>query len=241
MWDGLERYLRGIDAAIGRRPRAVLVISGHWEEAVPTVNSGAQPPLLFDYYGFPEHTYRLSYPAPGSPLLAARVGELLGKNGIVSAEDGRRGFDHGVFIPFMLIYPEADVPIVQLSLRQDLDPEAHLAIGRALEPLREEVLIVGSGLSYHNLHRIMSNAAEDVAAAADFDAWLTGVVELPDAAERNRQLSAWGAAPGAHASHPRSDHLVPLFVAAGAAGGDGGRRSYSDRMFGKPVSAFWFG
>ena len=242
MWDGLEAYLRGIDADVGRRPRAVLVVSAHWEEARPTVNTGLQPPLLFDYYGFPEHTYQLRYPAPGSPEVAARVCELLAQAGIDSGEDAQRGFDHGVFIPFMLIYPGADVPIVQLSLHRNLDPEFHLELGRALAPLRDEgVLIVGSGLSYHNLRQLMSMQERVIRDAEDFDAWLTAAVEQPDAAERDRLLVAWETAPGARACHPRSDHLVPLFVAAGAAGDDRGCRSYADHMLGKAVSAYRFG
>jgi aromatic ring-opening dioxygenase catalytic subunit (LigB family) len=242
MWDGLDAYLRSIDRDIGRRPQAVLVVSAHWEEAQPTVNTGRLPPLLFDYYGFPEHTYRLSYPAPGSPAVAARVRELLAGAGIETAADAARGFDHGVFIPFMLIYPGADVPIVQLSLQQGLDPAFHLAIGRALAPLRDEdVLIVGSGLSYHNLRQLMSMDEQVIRDAEAFDTWLTKAVEQPDATERERRLIAWETAPGARACHPRSDHLVPLFVAAGAAGNDLGRRSYSDHMLGKAVSAFRFG
>ena len=242
MWDDLEAFLRGIDHGIGHRPQAVLVISAHWEEARPTVNSGQQPPLLFDYYGFPEHTYRLRYPAPGSPEVAARVRALLVQAGIDAGEDTGRGFDHGVFIPFMLIYPGADVPIVQLSLQRDLDPGFHLSLGRALAPLRDEdVLIVGSGLSYHNLHRLMSMEKSVISDAERFDTWLTDAVEQSDPEERERRLIGWQAAPAARACHPRSDHLVPLFVAAGAAGDDQGRRSYSGRMAGKAVSAYRFG
>jgi len=242
MWDGLETYLRGIDGDVGRRPQAVLVVSAHWEEAHPTVNSSPQPPMLFDYYGFPEHTYHLKYPAPGSPDIAVRVRQLLSEAGIESGEDAGRGFDHGVFIPFMLIYPGADVPIVQLSLQRDLDPAVHLAIGRALSPLRDEgVLIVGSGLSYHNLRQLMSTDAQVNRDAEAFDAWLTSAVEEPDAAERDRRLIAWEQAPAARSCHPRSEHLVPLFVAAGAAGKDPGRHSYSDYMLGKAVSAYRFG
>ncbi len=241
-WDGLEAHMRGLDAEVGRRPKAVLVISAHWEERIPTVNTGENPPLLFDYYGFPEHTYRLRYPAPGSPVLAARVRDLLAASGIDSEEEVLRGLDHGVFIPFMLIYPHADIPIVQLSLQRDLDPAFHLALGRALAPLRDEdVLIVGSGLSYHNLHKIMADDAQTIADAAHFDTWLTEAVEQPHADERERRLIAWEQAPGARACHPRSEHLVPLFVAAGAAAGDPGVRNYADHMLGKAVAGFRFG
>ncbi len=240
LWERMAAYLRGIDASLGVRPKAVLVISAHWEEAVPTVNVAARPPLLYDYYGFPEHTYRLTYPAPGSPALAARVRELFAGAGIASAEDAGRGLDHGVFVPFKLIYPDADVPMVQLSLIAGLDAQAHLAFGRALAPLRDEgVLIVGSGMSYHNLRNLF--APEGGREAESFDRWLAETVAEPDTDLRNRKLASWHGAPGALASHPRSEHLIPLMVAAGAAAGDRGRRTYQDQLVGKAVSAFQFG
>jgi len=241
-WDGMAAYLRGLAVSIGERPRALLVISAHWETTRPTVNSGARPGMLFDYYGFPPHTYQLSWPAPGSPQLATRVRELLGAAGIGTDEDATCGYDHGVFVPFLLMFPEADIPVVQLSLRADLDPAAHVAVGRALAPLRDEgVLIVGSGMSYHNLRRFWSTDVADVEAARAFDAWLAESVEPADAASREARLVAWADAPGARAAHPRSEHLLPLMVVAGAGGGDGSRRTYSDRVFGKAVSGFQFG
>ena len=241
-WDRMGACLRGIAASIGQRPKAILVISGHWEEAQPTVHVGRNPPLLFDYYGFPEHTYRLSYPALGSPELAKRVRDLLAAAGIASGEEAERGLDHGVFVPFLLVYPEAEIPVVQLSLRQDLDPKAHLAIGRALAPLRDErVLIVGSGMSFHNLRAFGSTDPRVIEAAQRFDDWLASAVEEPDEAERSRALESWSAAPDALFCHPRAEHLAPLFVAAGAARGDRGQRTYSDRIIGKAVAGFQFG
>src|ERR1700756_2753925 len=207
-WDRLAAYLRGLDQSLGVRPKAVLVISGHWEEARPTVNVSAQPPLLFDYYNFPEHTYRLTYPAPGAPELAHRVEALLAGAGFKTDEDGERGYDHGVFIPFMLVYPDADVPIVQLSLQEGLDPATHLAIGRALAPLRDEgVLIIGSGMSYHNLRELLSGSPRGKGPWDAFDAWLAQAVEAADPAVRDRELSRWSEAPGALSCHPRSEHL----------------------------------
>jgi aromatic ring-opening dioxygenase catalytic subunit (LigB family) len=197
---------------------------------------------LFDYYGFPEHTYRLSYPAPGTPQLATRVKDLLGAAGLPCDEAQGRGFDHGVFIPFMLIYPGADMPILQMSLQQGASVAQHLAIGRALAPLREEgVLIVGSGMSYHNLRAFFSPNEAAKKPAVQFDDWLTQAVETDDAGARNAALERWLSAPGARESHPTPEHLEPLFVVAGAAGEDPGRRVFVCELAGKPVSAFSFG
>ncbi|WP_374572944.1 class III extradiol ring-cleavage dioxygenase [Phenylobacterium sp.] len=238
LWDKMGDYLRAIADGLPARPKAILVISGHWETPNPTVNVAAHPKLLYDYYGFPEHTYRLTYPAPGAPDLAGRVRELLGDAGFPSDVDADRGLDHGVFIPLKLIYPDADVPVLQMSLREGLDPAEHLAIGRALAPLRDEgVLIIGSGLSYHNLRDFFSPRGN--AEAEAFDAWLAEA--LADPAKRDEALIAWSAAPGARACHPREEHLLPLMVAAGAAEGEAGVRNFNDTLTGKPVSGFQFG
>ena len=242
LWDKMAAYLRGIDGSLGVRPKAVLVISGHWDTAIPTVNTSLPHTLLFDYYGFPEHTYRLTYPASGSAAVAARVRELLAENGTPSDEDAQRGLDHGVFVPFKLIYPNADVPIVQLSLQSDLDPATHLAVGRALAPLRDEgVLIVGSGMSFHNLRSFFVDDPRVNRSAEEFDEWLNDVVTASQGNHRAAKLKAWQQAPGAVASHPTPEHLLPLLVAAGAAEGDVATRTYSDRLMGKPISGFQFG
>lgn len=240
LWDGMAAYLKGIAEAVGEGPKAVLVVSGHWDAERPTLNVAARPPLLFDYYGFPEHTYQLTYPVDGAPELAARVQELLAQAGFDSATESERGLDHGVFVPFKLIYPDADVPVLQLSLLSSMDAEAHLALGRALAPLRDQgVLIVGSGMSYHNLRELFSGRGNDEAEA--FDAWLDAAVTDPDPAARDRKLAAWASAPGAIESHPEAEHLLPLMVAAGAADADAGRRTYNERLLGKPISGFQFG
>lgn len=242
LWDELAAYLKNLGPSLGVKPKAVLLISGHWEEPNPTVNSAPNPPLLFDYYGFPEHTYGLTYPAPGLPMLADHVRELLAKAGIPSDANPTRGLDHGVFVPFKLIYPDADVPIVQLSLHHSLDAAIHLQIGRALAPLRDEgVLIVGSGMSYHNLREMFQDGPRFNEPAAQFDEWLTGAVTDPDASERERKLVSWQQAPGALRCHPRPEHLLPLMVAAGAAGDDIGVRTFTDRILGKALSGFQFG
>ncbi len=238
-FDGLADYLANIPAALPARPKAILVISGHWEAARPTVSTSPAPPMYFDYYGFPEHTYRLNYPAPGSPEVATRVRELLDAAGIASDEDPRRGFDHGVFVPFMKIYPEADIPVVALSLQHNLDAAQHIAIGKALQPLRDEgVLIVGSGMSYHNLRSYRDG---DRRVAATFDGWLTEAATNPDPETRDRELTQWSAAPCARQAHPREEHLLPLMVVAGAAGDDVGRHAFSEVIGGKDVSGYEFG
>lgn len=238
MWDGLGAYLRGIDAGLGARPKAVLVISGHWETPEPTVNIAEKPKLLFDYHGFPEHTYRLKYPVSGAPDLEPRVRALLADAGFELGVDSKRGLDHGVFVPFLLIYPNADVPIMQLSLHQSLDPAMHIAIGRALAPLRDRgILIVGSGMSYHNLAAMFSGRGAEAAAA--FDAWLTEAVRDPKT--REERLTAWRSAPGGRESHPRAEHLIPLMVAAGAGNGDAGVRTFGESIAGKAISGFQFG
>lgn len=238
-WGGLEAYLRGLVGTLAERPRGILTVSGHWEEAVPTVTAGARPPLLFDYAGFPDYTYRLTWPAPGSPHLAARVRALLGEAGIGSGSDAARGWDHGVFVPFKVMVPEADIPLVELSMQHGLDPAAHLAMGRALKPLRDEgVLIVGSGQSYHNIRGFFSGRAVDPASEA-FDAWLRDA--MTDGATREEALIGWSGAPHARDAQPHEDHLLPLMVAAGAASGEPGIVDFHGHALGKAISGFRFG
>lgn len=235
----LATYLRGLAATLPSRPRALLVISAHWEERVPTVMTSTAPPMLYDYYGFPPESYTITWPAPGRPELAARVRSLLSSAGIDTAENAERGFDHGTFVPLKLSFPDADVPTVQLSLKAGLRPGEHLAIGRALEPLRDEgVLIVGSGMSYHNMRGFNSRAGRE--ASETFDAWLRESVSQPRP-ERDARLEAWASAPAARACHPREEHLLPLMVIAGAAGDDVGSAPYSDTVIGTRVSAVHFG
>ncbi len=242
MWDGLRAFLTGLAASLPARPKAILTVSAHWETPRPTVNVDAAPGMLFDYYGFPEHTYRLGYPAPGAPQLATRARALLSAAGLSCDEARGRGFDHGVFIPFMLIYPQADMPILQMSLQKGASVAEHLAIGRALAPLREQgALIVGSGMSYHNLREFFSPDEAARKPAAQFDGWLTQAIEAADPRAREAALIDWRKAPGAKESHPTPEHLEPLFVAAGAAGDDVGLRVFSAELAGKPVSGFRFG
>ena len=237
--DKLAAYLRSVAALPKQPPKALLVVSAHWEERVPTVMTSPRPPMFYDYYGFPPDSYHIQWPAPGSPQLAARVRDLLGAAGFQTAEDAQRGFDHGTFVPLKLAYPEANMPVVQLSLKTGLDPQEHLAMGRALAPLRDEgIFIVGSGMTFHNLRAFMDPRSQPV--AETFDAWLREAT-TQEPAERDRRLAQWSQAPAARAAHPREEHLMPLHVIAGAAGRDRGVVAYNGTFANLRLSAYHFG
>lgn len=239
-WHPLANFLRSLPSTLPEEPKAIVLISGHWEEPSFTVNAGAKPSLLFDYYGFPEHTYQLLYPASGSPELAQEVVELVSTAGLSIAITENRGFDHGVFIPLKVAFPEAKIPIVQLSLDCSLDPKSHLALGQALAPLRrKDILIVGSGMSWHNLR--LYGREDTLPLSEAFDSWLTSAVEQPSPATRNRMLAAWQTAPYAKLAHPREEHLIPLMVAAGAGIQDRGQRIFHDTPMQAAISAYRFG
>lgn len=240
-WNAMGDWLSGLLPVLGISPRALLVISAHWEEPVFTLNTNPSPGLLYDYYGFPPHTYELKWPAPGAPELANQVTGLLAQVGFDVAEEQQRGLDHGVFIPLKLVCPNADLPVLQLSLRADMDAAAHIALGEALAPLREQgVLIIGSGMSFHNIPLMRSGLAQPTPAAEAFDRWLAEVVVLPEA-ERNQALAGWLQAPGARLAHPDAEHLLPLHVVAGAAGGDVGVVAFRDVAMGVPLAGYVFG
>ena len=237
----LEASLQAIPAMLPEPPKAVLVVSGHWEEPGFAVSAAQQPGMVYDYYGFPEHTYHISYPAPGSPEVAARVVALGQAAGIPIASDPARGFDHGTFSMLQPIYPDAQVPVVSMAMRADYDVAAHIALGRALAPLPDEgVVIVGSGFTWHNLRRFDPSAR---APSAAFDAWLRHALIDVSPQAREAALLAWEQAPAAREAHPREDHLVPLMVAVGAAGGDPGTCIYAqdDLRGGITASSYRFG
>lgn len=239
MWDRMADFLRNMHQEVGSKPKAVLVISGHWMEDEFTVMTTAQPPLIYDYYGFPPHTYELTYPALGAPAVAQRVVDLLTAAKIPVKTDSQRGYDHGVFIPFKLIYPDADIPVLQLSMKKNLDPAEHLRAGAALQQLRDEgVLIVGSGMSFHNMRGFSPSFTEP---SQRFDAWLSDSIAAPSATERDALLEGWEKAPDAKLTQPHPDHLLPLMVAAGAAGDDIGRKIFEDKVMNVVVSGYIFG
>jgi aromatic ring-opening dioxygenase catalytic subunit (LigB family) len=236
-WTGMAAFLRALPQRLAERPRAILLVSGHWETEGFAFTGAAAPGLIYDYYGFPAHTYELRYPAPGDPALAERAARLLRDAGLRAAVDPARGLDHGVFIPLKVAFPEAGVPVVEMSVDRTLDPALHLAAGRALAPLRDEgVLIVASGMSFHNMRGY--GDPRFTAPSEAFDAWLAESVGL-DGAARARRLERWEDAPAARASHPEAEHLLPLMVAAGAADGPG-ERIYNERVMKTALSGFRF-
>ena len=240
-WNLMADFLKNVAAALPARPKAIVLVSAHWLEPTFSVTSGPQPELIYDYYGFPAHTYALTYPAPGAPQLAARITELFGEVNLPAQQSPARGFDHGMFIPLKLIFPSADIPVVQLSLRQDLEPQAHLHAGRALAPLRDEgVLIVGSGMSFHNMRGYGDPRFGPI--SDEFDQWLVQAVESPPP-QREQALADWAQAPSARLCHPprAEEHLLPLMLAAGAAGEDVGQCIFTDRVMETTLSAFRFG
>jgi aromatic ring-opening dioxygenase catalytic subunit (LigB family) len=235
----LGRWLQQIAGELESKPTSVLLISAHWEADSFTVSGSSDPALLFDYSGFPAHTYQLQYAAPGNPALARTVQEMLLSNGISCCMDAERGLDHGAFVPLKLVFPDADIPVVQLSLKRSLDAAEHLAVGRALAPLRTQgVLIIGSGSSYHNLALAPGPARVE---SERFDHWLTTTLKLTDPVERHQRLLAWEQAPCALEAHPRAEHLLPLMVVTGAAEGAPGKQAFSQVVLGARISGYRFG
>ena len=236
-YQATEDFLRGIQQHLPAKPTAILIITAHWETRIPSFTGGDHPSLIYDYYGFPPHTYSLRYDAPGAPALAERAASLLAAAGLAAGLDPKRGLDHGVFVPLKVIYPDADVPVVELSLDRSLDPALHLAAGRALAPLRDEgVLILGAGMSFHNLRALGDPRALGPSEA--FDEWLTDILALPGGA-RHDALCDWQSAPAARICHPREEHLLPVMVAAGAAEGPG-HRIYAENVLQVALSGYRF-
>jgi len=222
------------------KPDAILVVSAHWEESAATLLGSHNPPMFYDYYGFPREAYEITYPAPGSPELANRIAESLTKNSIPSRVDPERGFDHGLFIPLKLMYPEADIPCLQLSLIRGLDPAAHIALGQALRDLsNENILVIGSGFSFHNMRAFdWQNTGAPDPANDLFQNWLIEVCTgaIPQS-EREQRLIEWENAPSARYCHPREEHLLPLHVCQGMADKPA-KLIFDDQIVGKRALAF---
>lgn len=222
----LVKHMREATKYISEKPKSIVVLTAHWEASPIQITNYTEPrPLNYDYYGFPQETYEYQYPAPGSPELSARIKQLLSKEQIKSELENSRGFDHGVFVPLMIMYPEADIPVVSVSLHASLDADTNMRVGQALEPLREEgVLILGSGFTFHNMPKFFRPTKESKKASVDFNQWLKDAVKSPDTLKE--KLATWDKAPGGRISHPREEHLLPLFMVAAAGGYTGGQVIY---------------
>ena len=225
----LHSYLKEFPHKLeGGKPKLIIIFSAHWEESQITLMSHAHPPMLYDYTGFPKHTNTVLYPAPGAPGIVPKIKEMLEKANIQCRESPSRGFDHGVFVPLTVMFPKADVPVLQISLKQDYDPVKHLKLGQALAPLRDAgILIIGSGHSYHNLNFAEPKAVQHSQA---FEAWLEQALCQASPAERIKGLVDWTHAPSARKAHPKEDHLMPLLVAAGAAPMAKGKRAFFENF-----------
>ena len=234
-YEKMNPFLRGFPSSIAQ-PEAIVVISAHWEEPVVSITAHKNPPMLYDYSGFPPESYRLKYPAPGRPRLASRIQAMLGTAGIEARLDYERGYDHGLFVPLILMYPAANIPCIQISLSNSLDAAFHVSLGQALAPLKNEnLLILGSGFSFHNLPAIISKQDDAVDEKnRQFEDWLEQTCSDPDLelSEREQRLIEWDRAPHARYCHPREEHLLPLQVCFGMA------RASATLVFQDVVSGF---
>lgn len=234
LYQAMEDFLRGVPSLLPGVPTSILIVTAHWETPVHRFTGAAQPALIYDYFGFPLATYQISYEAPGHPELAAKAAGLLRAAGLEAQVDEHYGWDHGVFIPLKVIYPQASIPVVAMSLQSSLSPELHCAAGQALRSLREAgVLIIGSGMSYHNLR----NFEEGASASFEFDGWLEQAL-VGNASQRAAQLARWSQAPGGQVSHPREEHLMPLMLASGAGSDRPGRRLWQG-LVGPTCASAW--
>lgn len=211
----LTRFLKTIPQDLGI-PKAIVMISAHFEAAVPTITGAKEPHLIYDYSGFPKESYAITYPAHGDAQLASAVQKLLHVKGIDAHITPSRGYDHGMFVPLKLMYPHATIPVIQLSLHSSLNPALHVRMGEALRPLREEgVLIIGSGLSFHNMRAFFTPSLTPH--GLEFDAWLQDTLTHHDYESAKQKLIHWEDAPQSRFAHPREEHLLPLHVCFGAA------------------------
>jgi 4,5-DOPA dioxygenase extradiol len=223
-----------------QQPDYIVVCSAHWETPKISITSAANPELLYDYFGFPDDSYQLKYPCPGAPELASHIADVLSQHGMEVELNEQRGLDHGVFIPLMLMYPNADIPVLQISLCQSLDPSVHIQLGKALSSLStNNILFIGSGFSFHNMSGFFSSDERMLNANTQFEDWLTNTLcsEKLTVEDREARLLQWSAAPGARLCHPREEHLLPLHVCFGIMQGRADQ-SIQMRVLGKRASHF---
>lgn len=242
----LNRFITSLGAQLQQdlsKPAAILVISAHWEQSSPTLTANDNTHLLYDYYGFPAESYQLSYPAPGAAQLAADIVKALSSTGFSPQLDKKRGLDHGVFIPLLMLRPDADIPVLQLSLLKGLDPAQHIALGEALTFLRRQnVWIIGSGMSFHNMQAFFRPGIVNEAQIDAFNQYfIDSLSPQLDYTEQADKLSRWLEAPYARLVHPREEHLLPLHVCFGAAKDSSAKLLFNDDVLSKTVLAFgWF-
>ncbi|MBX9917962.1 MAG: dioxygenase [Nitrosomonas sp.] len=234
-------FLKKIVSELGE-PAAILVISAHWEEEQATITSSSHPEIIYDYYGFPAEAYTIQYAAPGNPGLAKEIYTLLMASGIPAKLDEQRGFDHGLFVPLKLMFPQARIPCIQLSLLKNLDPRKHIALGKALASLREKnILIIGSGMSFHNLKTFFSKNIDSSKENEGFDHWLIETCTDPviSSEAREQRLIEWEKAPFARFCHPREEHLLPVHVCYGVAcaGSSMVKVVFNGQIMGKKVTS----
>jgi aromatic ring-opening dioxygenase catalytic subunit (LigB family) len=221
-----------------KRPDAIIVISAHWEENCVTLQGGASPDLYYDYSGFPRESYKITYPSKGNPELVKKIYTLLHESGIKTAVDITRGYDHGHFIPLKILFPTADISSFQISLLHSLDPSEHLQTGKVLSQLlNENILIIGSGFSFHNMHAFMGNFSNQDRFNDMFQNWLIDTCTHDDQSYREERIIDWEKAPYARYCHPREEHLLPLHVCMGAAG-TAATVIFDDYILGKRSLAF---
>ncbi|XP_073964098.1 uncharacterized protein [Choristoneura fumiferana] len=214
--------------------KAIILVTAHWEEDKVTISSGNHHDLYFDYYGFPPESYKYKYDAPGDSKLAERIHAVLKKNGIDSRLDPTRGWDHGVFVPMMLINPAADIPIIQVSVLSNQDPAQHYKLGQALYEFRKEgIAVFGSGMSYHNMREFFNSRGAGRVINKEFDEYLSSVCTAEET-RRREGLLKWREAKGATEAHPQraAEHFMPLVVVAGAGGSKQGERIFNWDMGG---------
>jgi aromatic ring-opening dioxygenase catalytic subunit (LigB family) len=233
------QFMKSLPGRINR-PKSIIVFSAHWEEDVVTVQSGSEPEIMYDYYGFPEAAYTIKYPCKGDSELALKVADLFMKNGIKYRLDDKRPYDHGSYIPLKMIYPDADIPVIQISLHHNLDPMTHLSIGKALRPLLEDnFLFIGSGFSFHNMRRFYFTGESTVDPVND--EFQNKLIEIccgyQEEDKKWESLINWENIPGARYCHPREEHLLPLFVCVGLSTGVGAK-IFDDYILGKRGTAF---
>ncbi|RYY74844.1 MAG: dioxygenase [Gammaproteobacteria bacterium] len=240
----LTQFMRTVGGELPK-PKAIVVITAHWEENVATISSSPAPGMFYDYHGFPQEAYEFKYSAPGNPELAENIMRLLQADGIKCKLDSARDFDHGTFVPLMLMYPAADIPVVQISLLNNLDPAAHIALGKALAPLCSQgVLILGSGMSFHNMRAFFTSSPSTRDKSEYFDNWLTETLTNTalTADEQQVRLVNWQSAPEARFCHPREEHLLPLLVCYGAGSALSGHavKLFDTFLFNTKISAFFW-